>query len=160
MPVFHLPHSILVPHRSHNVLRDTHLPFALVEHYFTGDKRRASPLSGRVPTTFRAPLPPLSYGRKRFALPLEPLVTLVMHYGPSITSPASQHPQKLRIFTTKWPPLLFALPHQSLGSPLRNWPPRNHPPTPPSTHFVRSPTSSLAYRLAFVIISFYLSSDL
>ena len=28
---------------------------------------------------------------------------LMMHYWPSITSPASQHPQKPLIFTTKWP---------------------------------------------------------
>ena len=38
----------------------------------------------------------------------------MMHSSPCITSLASQHPKKLLIFTTSWPPLFFALPHQAL----------------------------------------------
>ena len=71
----------------------------------------------------------------------EPLVMLMMHSSPSITSPLKQHPSNhlnTHFSLPSGPPLFVTLPHQVLGSPLRNWPPRNHPPHTPFTHFVRS----------------------
>ena len=47
--------------------------------------------------------------------------------------------------------LFFALPHQALGSPSQISP-CDTPPHTPFIHFVHPKNSSLAYRLAFVII--------
>ena len=60
---------------------------------------------------------------------------LMTHSSPSIASPASQHPSNHSFSLPSGPPLFVALPHQAL---VWNWPPRNHPPHTPFTHFVRS----------------------
>ena len=76
--------------------------------------------------------------------PPEPLVMLTMHSSSSITSLASQHPSNHSFFTTKWPASFCRSLPPGSGFTSRNWPPRNHPPTPPLlTSF--APTSRPAY---------------
>ena len=71
---------------------------------------------------------------------------LMVHYSPSITSLASQHPKN---HTFSLPSFFFALPHQARGSPS-HWPLCDHPPTPPNIHFVRpsqlQPSLSAGFR--------------
>ena len=57
-------------------------------------------------------------GRRRFTLPPEALIMLMMHYLPSIASLASQHTRKPLIFS----PLFFALPWSGSGSASPNLP--------------------------------------
>ena len=72
MPVFHLPHSILFPLLP-SQSKETHASLSpLVEQYFNG---HPSPFPGRVPTTVRVPLSPLSYSRHK----LPPLVEDGLH---------------------------------------------------------------------------------
>ena len=158
MPVSHLPHSSLFP------LLPSQITQYLKRHtYFNGQQRRASPFPGGVPTTFRVPLSPLSYHRhelpprKRFRLPPEPLIMLLlmMHTSPSITSLASQHP-KNHTCSIQIGPSLFRSPPPGSGFALRNWSSCGHPPTSPFRTSFAHPNSSLAYPLAFV--TFHISS--
>ena len=73
-------------------------------------------------------------------------IVLMMHYSASITSLASPDP----VFTAFLTLALERSPPPSSGFTLSKGPPQQPPPHP-LTHFVRSKSSSLAYRLAFVI---------
>ena len=72
---------------------------------------------------------------------------LMMHYSASIASLASPD----LIFTAFLTLALGRSPHQAPGSPSQIVPFSSPPPHTSLTHFVRSKSSSLAYRLAFVI---------
>ena len=75
----------------------------------------------------------------------------MMHYSASIASLASPDPIFIAFLT-------LAL-ERSPRSPSQKAPLNDHPPHTPFTHFVRSKSSSLAYRLAFVIYPMFISSD-
>ena len=128
-------------HRSHSVWRETHLPFTAGRTLIQWPPQPRISLFWRSSNHFSRPVVPpyLSStwaptpSRRRFTLPPEALMMLMMHYSPSIESLASQ-PRKNNQFFNPKRASIFLL------SPTRLWvsPPklaRVRPP--PLTHFVR-----------------------
>ena len=111
MPVFHLPDSVLVPHRSHSVLRDTHLPFMRGAHF---------PFPEEFQPLFAPRCPFLSIidmnthpGRKRLTLPPEPL--LALNYITGITTPPKTTHFHYQVATA-----FFALPYPARNQPAHS----------------------------------------
>ena len=136
--VFHLPHSILFlwPHRSHNVLRDTHTHTPPLHSWSNTISMEASWWSSNH---FSHPVVPSFLASNRHERP--PLVEDGLHclLSPHDAIEALFAVNCITCITTSQKPSMlnpkrpafFRSPPPGSGLSLRNWPACDHPPTHP-----------------------------